>query len=90
MRLERDCPPDTASDHKATRSPASHLSMRDLTSLRISRQRKRCPVAGLANTHFASMKTFDQQERSAEATHTAERHSLNALAQRPLAPLGTC
>ena len=86
MRFARNFPPAIASDHNAARSPASHLSMRDLTSVKISRQRRRWPVAGLARTHFASMRSFDQLERSAGASHTAERHSLNTLAQRSLAP----
>ena len=90
MRFARNFPPGIASDHNAARSPASHLSMRDLTSVKISRQRRRWPVAGLARTHFASMRSFDQLEKSAGASHTAERHSLNTPAQRSLAPLGMC
>ena len=36
------------------------------------------------------MKSFDQLERSAGTSHTAARHSLNALAQQSRAPFGTC
>ena len=85
-RLERDCPSAMASEQRATRSPASHLWMQDLTNLKISRQRKRCPAAGLASTHLASMKTLDQLERLAGSSTTDERQTLSILAQRSLAP----
>ena len=81
MRFARDLPSAIASDHNVAMSLASHLSMRDLTSVKISNQRTRWPVAGLARTHFASMRSFDQRERSAGASHTAERHT--ELAESP-------
>ena len=90
LRLKRDLPLAKASDHRETRSPADHLRRRDFTSCRISRQRRRCPAAGLASTHLGSMKSLDHCERSAVLRATAQRQSLSALAQQSLAPFGTC
>ena len=59
LRLERDWPSSRALDQRATKSPSDHLWRRDLTRCRISRQRRRCPIAGLSNTHFGSMKSLD-------------------------------
>ena len=73
---------------KAAPKSEDHV-MRDFTSLKISRERKRCPAAGLAITHLANMRTLDQLERSAGSSTTDERQSLRAVAQRSLAPLGT-
>ena len=43
-----------------------------------------------SSIHLASMKSLVQQELSAGSPTTEDRQSLNALAQRSLAPLGTC
>ena len=88
-RLSRLCPPATASDHRVASSPACHLSMRDFTSFSISRHRRRWPEGGLASRHFDIMKTREV-ESSSGLSHTEERQSPRALAQRSLAPLGTC
>ena len=88
-RLERDCAPSTASDQRVTKSPPTHLWMRDFTSPRISRQRKRCPAGGLARTHLVSMKSLDQRDPPPGSSVT-EDSIYRTLAQRSLAPLGTC
>ena len=89
-RLERDCAPSTASDQRVTKSPPTHLWMRDFTSPRISRQRKRRPAGGLARTHLVSMKSLVQRDPSPGSSVTEDRLSARTLAQRFLAPLGTC
>ena len=88
--LEWDSAPITDSDQRFIQSPSSHLSIRDLTSLSISRQRRRKPVAGLANIHFDSMNSFVHRETSLGSSTTRERHSPRTLAHRSRAPLGTC
>ena len=89
LRLERDWAFVTASDHKMFKSPSDHCWRRVFTVRKISRHRRRCPAAGLDNTHFASIKSLDQLERSLGEFAMEERQSLRVWAHLSLAPFGT-